>query len=147
MKDRQREKGKQEKQSEKASREACYTAVTPLWCSSKWERLSTHYSSDLGGQLEESSINQTDAQAEVDDSRQQCSQQPPPAHTYTFTHLQPSSHTYIYLPACPFICIPPLTSFIHTVSLFVACSFYFCLFYFPLITHALYPLWISSYKQ
>lgn len=66
----ERERGKQEKQRERASGGAYYTAVTPLWCSSKWEKLSTHYSSDLGGQLEESSINQTDAQAEADDSRQ-----------------------------------------------------------------------------
>ena len=51
-------------------REVYYAAVTPLRCSSEWERLSTLYSTDLGGHLEESSINQTDAQAQADDSRQ-----------------------------------------------------------------------------
>lgn len=40
----------------KASEGAYYVAVL-LWCDSKLKRLSTHYSSDLGGQLEESSIN------------------------------------------------------------------------------------------
>lgn len=60
----------------KASGVAYYMAVTLLWCSSEWERLSTHYSSDLGGQLEESNINQSVAQAEADDSEQQCSKQP-----------------------------------------------------------------------
>lgn len=108
------------------------------------ERLSTHYSSDLGGQLEESSINQTDAQAEADDSRQQCSQQPPPAHTHTLTHLQTSSHTstslHIYLHSSS-------DYFIYILSLFVACSLFLVSFF--LIIQAVDPLWIwiTSYKQ
>ena len=114
--DRQREfkretdREKQEKPRERTSGGAYYTAVTPLRCSREWEELSTHYSSDLGGQLEESSINQTDAQAEADDSRQQCPQQQPPLHLHQqHTHtLIP--HTHIYFP-CTFICILPLASF------------------------------------
>lgn len=40
----------------KASGGAYYMAIL-LWCDSELKRLSIHYSSDLGGQLEESSIN------------------------------------------------------------------------------------------
>lgn len=145
-----RKRGKQEKRRERTSGGAYYTAVTPLRCSSEWEELSTHYSTDLGGQLEESSINQTDAQAEADDGRQQCPQQPPPPkHT---THLFP----------CTLICILPLASlifflflllFLH-ITLFPFLSSIFLSLVFPIIhlppssaLCALNPPWFSSYKQ
>lgn len=150
MQDRWRKGGKQR---EKASGGEYYMAVTLLRCGSEWEWLSTHYSSDLGGQLEESSINQTVAQAEADDSRQQCSKQPPhPTHQHHHQHaLQPSAHTHIYLPPhlCAFfLCLP-----IFYVSLFLlfCCSFSFFLSLsislLPPLLYALNPLWIPSYKQ
>lgn len=58
-----------------ASGEVYYTAVTLLRCADGWEWLGAHHSGDLAGQLEESGINQTVAQAEADDGRQRRSKQ------------------------------------------------------------------------
>lgn len=129
MQDRWRKGGKQR---EKASGGEYYTAVTLLRCGSEREWLSTHYSSDLGGQLEESSINQTVAQAEADDSRQQCSKQPPhPTHQHHHQHaLQPSAHTH--LPPSTFMCILPLPSYILCLSLPVVLLF---ILFFSLSLH------------
>lgn len=133
----------------KASGGAYYMAVTLLWCSSEQERLSTHYFNDLGGQLEESNINQCVAQAEVDDSKQQCSKQPPCPKAINTTTSSPSSppHIQIYL---PYLCTVPLCTLSITVSvvlliiLFILCrrpSSSSC------SSYALKSLWISSYKQ
>lgn len=82
-----------------ASGEVYYTAVTLLRCADGWEWLGAHHSGDLAGQLEESGINQTVAQAEADDGRQRRSKQalrpthqraapaalhPPPPSTFHF---------------------------------------------------------------
>lgn len=76
-------------------------AVTPLRCSSEWEGLSTHYSTDLVGQLEESSINQTDTQAEADDIRQYAHNNNTPTPTAT-----PNTHAYfLHTSATQCICI------------------------------------------
>lgn len=146
--------GEQEK---KASGGAYYMAVTLLWCSSEWERLSTHYSSDLGGQLEESNINQSVAQAEEDDSKQQCSKQP-----LHLPHPHPKPSTP--LPAPPLaLCTYKSTSlhiYVQSSSALSPSLFllYCCLFSLFLAPHppsppppppsyALKSLWISSYKQ
>lgn len=143
----ERETGKQEKQRERASGGAYYTAVTPLWCCSEWERLSTHYSSDLGGQLEESSINQTDAQAEADDSRQQCSQQTPPqppapSLTHTHTHTHPPINTTTSTPPTHLIS-PSLYICLHSCPFLYLQSFSFCYLACFLAYHPLFSLFLS----
>lgn len=116
-------------------------AVTLLRCSSEWEWLSTHYSSDLGGQLEESSINQTVAQAEADDSRQQCSKQPL-YPTHQWQPLQPSTSHRICAHSLS-LCIPIFS--VSTISLVFAAH---SLFFTPSSSlYASNPLWLSSYKQ
>lgn len=101
---------------EKASRGAYYMAVTLLWSSSEQERLSTHYSSDLGGQLEESNINQSVARAEADDSKQQCSKQPPSPKAINTTTSSPSSPLHIQIQLPPYLCAVLLCPLSITLS-------------------------------
>lgn len=146
---------KEKKPRERASGGAYYRAVTPLRCGSEWERLSTHYSSDLGGQLEESSINQTDAQAEADDSRQQCSKQPPPnthppINTTTSTPANPprlstslqiylhSSSAVLYFLSLSFCCLAFHTS--PPSLFFLSLSFHLSPLFFPSSFSLLPPL-------
>ena len=157
--DREGKRKQKKKRRERASGGTYYTAVTPLQCGSEWERLSTHYSSDLGGQSEESSINQTDAQAEADDSRQQCSKQtllPPPINTTTSNPSNPP-HIHVYLPLHLFAFLVRLPIF--SLSVHISRSFFLSFFpslssFFPIIQlppssslYALNPLWIPCYKQ
>lgn len=87
----------EEARGRRASGEVYYTTVTLLRCADGWEWLGAHHSGDLAGQLEESGINQTVAQAEADDGRQRRSKQalrshpsassargPPPPSTFHF---------------------------------------------------------------
>ena len=128
--DREGKRKQKKKRSERASGGTYYTAVTPLQCGGEWERLSTHYSTDLGGQSEESSINQTDTQAEADDSRQQCSKQtlpPPPINTTTSNPSNPP-HIHVYLPLHLFaflVCLPIFSLSVHiSPSFFSSPSFH-----------------------
>ena len=144
LKDRQTEgKGETGKTERKNLGGAYYMAVTPLWCGSEWEELSTHYSSDLGGQLEESSINQTDAQAEADDSRQQCPQQQPPHpqhHTHKLTYTLTHSHTHQHRLQCfSHTHLPPST--VIFLLYFLLFSFFSVAFY---ISHS--SLFISFFS-
>lgn len=156
--DREGKRKLKKKRRERASGGTYYTAVTPLQCGSEWERLSTHYSSDLGGQSEESSINQTDAQAEADDSRQQCSKQtlpPPPINTTTSNPSNPP-HIYIYLPLHWFaflVCLHIFSLSVHIsrsfFPLLLSISLFSPIIHLPLSSslYALNPLWIPCYKQ
>lgn len=148
MTDRHERRGETEnkikKQRGRASGGAYYTAVTPPPV-----RQSTHYSCDLGGQLEESSINQTDARAEADDGSD--AYNPPPIYPHqTVTH--PPINTS--KPCTTFICILPLPSFILSVSPFrfysshsFRLSFFFSHHPSPSSSRALSLPRLSGYKQ